>query len=77
MLSMDKKFLKILGHNIKVERVKQDYTQEKLAELSGIQMQHLSKIEKGECNIKFLTLIAILKGLNVPFESLFNINSEN
>lgn len=76
MISMDKKFLKILGHNIKVERVKQDYTQEKLAELSGVQMQHISKIEKGECNIKFLTLIAILKGLNVPFESLFNVNSE-
>ena len=77
MVSMNNKFLKILGHNIKVERVKQDYTQEKLAELSGVQMQHISKIEKGECNIKFLTLIAILKGLGVPFESLFNINLEN
>ncbi len=73
---MDKKILQILGHNIKVERVKKDYTQEKLAEISGVQMQHISKIEKGECNMKFLTLVAIMKGLNVPFEQLFDINSD-
>ena len=73
---MDNEYLRILGHNIKVERVKKDYTQEKLAELSGIQMQHISKIENGECNIKFLTLIALLKGLNIPFEKLFDINIE-
>ena len=73
---MDNKLLKILGHNIKVERVKKDYTQEKLAEVSGIQMQHISKIEKGECNIKFLTLIALLRGLDVPFEKLFDIKSK-
>ncbi len=74
---MDNELLRILGHNLKIERVKKDYTQEKLAEISGIQMQHISKIEKGECNIKFLTLIALLKSLNVPFEKLFNINSKN
>ena len=74
---MKNTILQILGHNIKVERVKKDYTQEKLAEISGVQMQHLSKIENGECNIKFLTLIAILKGLNIPFEKLFDINADN
>ncbi len=65
--------MQILGHNLKVERVKKDYTQEKLAELSDVQMQHISKIEKGECNIKFLTLIALLKALDIPFEQLFDI----
>ena len=57
---MNNENLKILGHNLKVERVKKNYTQEKLAEISGVQMQHLSKIENGECNIKFLTLISIV-----------------
>ena len=73
---MNNKYLRILGHNIKVERVKRDYTQEKLATLSGIQMQHISKIENGECNIKFLTLIALLKSLDISFEKLFDINME-
>ena len=74
MKFMDNELLKKLGYNLKIERVKRNYTQEKLAEITGIQMQHISKIEKGECNIKFLTLIALLKGLNVPFEKLFDIN---
>ena len=72
---MNNENLKILGHNLKVERVKKDYTQEKLAEISGIQMQHISKIEKGECNIKFLTLVALMKSLDIPFENLFDIKS--
>ena len=71
---MKNKILKTLGHNIKVERVKLDYSQEKLAEIAGIQMQHLSKIENGDSDIKFTTLIAILRALNVPFEKIYDID---
>ena len=74
---MKNKILKKLGHNIKVERVKLDYSQEKLAEVAGIQMQHLSKIENGDSDIKFTTSLALLKALNVPFEKLYDINEEN
>ena len=35
----------------------------------------VSKIEKGECNIKFLTLVALMKSLDIPFENLFDIKS--
>ena len=73
---MNNKYLQILGHNLKVERVKKDYTQEKLAELSGVQMQHISKIEKGESNIKVLTLINLLKALDIPFESLLDLKKQ-
>jgi len=31
-------------------------------------MQHLSKIENGEVDIKFTTLIAILTALKMPFD---------
>lgn len=72
---MKNECLKKLGHNIKVERVKQDYSQEKLAEIAGIQMQHLSKIENGESDIKFTTLLAIMQALDVPFEKLYDRNS--
>ena len=73
---MKNKILQKLGHNIKVERVKLDYSQEKLAEVAGIQMQHLSKIENGDSDIKFTTLYALLKALNVSFDKLYDINNE-
>lgn len=73
---MKNKVLEKLGHNIKVERVKLDYSQEKLSELSGVQMQHISKIENGETNIKFLTLLAIAKAMNVNFDKLYDIKND-
>ena len=62
-----------LGHNIKVERVKLNYSQEKLAELAKIQPQHLSKIENGTADIRFSTLVSILKALNISFEQIYDL----
>ncbi|MBR1908515.1 helix-turn-helix transcriptional regulator [bacterium] len=62
------------GHNLKVERVKLDYTQEQLALIIGIQQSHLAKIERGETDIRISTLVALLKALNVPFEKLYDVN---
>lgn len=63
-----------LGNNIRAERSRLHYSQEKLAELANIQMQHLSKIENGESDIKFTTLLSLLKALNIPFTKLYDIN---
>lgn len=62
-----------LGKNIKAERNRQFLSQERLAELVGIQAHHVSKIERGLVDIKFTTLIAILKVLNLPFGKLYDI----
>ena len=62
-----------LGRNIKAERNRRFLSQEELAELVGVQTHHISKIERGLADIKFTTLIAILKALNVDFEKLYNI----
>lgn len=62
-----------LGKNIKAERNRQFLSQEKLAELVGIQTHHISKIERGLVDIKFTTLIAILKALNLRFDKLYEI----
>ena len=62
-----------LGKNIKAERNRQFLSQEKLAEIIGIQTHHISKIERGLVDIKFSTLVAILKALNLKFETLFKI----
>ena len=62
-----------LGKNIKAERNRQFLSQEKLAEMVRVQTHHISKIERGLVDIKFSTLIAILKALNLKFEKLYDI----
>lgn len=68
--------LKILGSNIKAERNRRNLTQEDLEGMTGILAQHIGRIEKGEIDIRFSTLVAVLKALNLPFEALYNVNNE-
>lgn len=67
------KILIELGNNIRAERNRRKYSQAELAELVGIATPHISKIESGQTDIKFTTLIAILKALNIPFEKLYEL----
>ena len=62
-----------LGNNIRAERNRIRLTQEKLAELADIQMPQVSKIESGEVDIRFSTLVSILKALNIPFEKVYDL----
>ena len=62
-----------LGKNIKAERNRQFLSQEKLAEMVGVQTHHISKIERGLVDIKFSTLVSILKSLNLAFETLYKL----
>ncbi len=71
---MEKADLKKLGNNIRAERHRLNYTQEYLEDKTGILAQHIGRIEKGEIDIRFSTLIALLKALNIPFEKLYDIN---
>ena len=63
------------GNNLRIERLKQKYTQEQLEELSGVLAQHIGRIEKGEIDIRLSTLISLLKALNIKFEELYDIES--
>lgn len=71
---MKKVNLKILGANLKAERNRLNYTQEDLEHLTGILAQHIGRIEKGEIDIRFSTLVLLLKHLNISFEKLYDIN---
>lgn len=68
--------LEKLGNNIRAERNRLRYSQEKLAELAGIQQPHLGKIERGEVDVRFSTLVAIMKALKVPFEKLYDVTED-
>ena len=67
----------ILGNNIRMERCRLRLSQEQLAQRANLQTHHISNIENGKFDIKFTTLLALLKALNVPFEKLYDINEEN
>ena len=59
----DKMMLK-LGKKIKQLRIKQNLTQQKLADASGFNIKHLQKIEgKTPINITLKTLVNISKSL--------------
>ena len=68
--------LVMLGHNIRVERVKKNYSQEQLASIAKIQINHISRIENGLTDVRFSTLVSILKALNISFEQIYNLELE-
>lgn len=63
-------YLKELGNRIRTSREALGLSQTKFALMIGMNQGHLSELENGEANIKFLTLVKIAEGLNLPLESL-------
>lgn len=62
----------LLGMRIKEFRENRKFTQDKLAEMVGIDPKHLSRIENGRNYPSFETLEKILDSLNVSYEDIFN-----
>ena len=60
-----------LGLRIKEFREKRKMTQEKLAELVGIDSKHLSRIENGRNYPSIETLEKLTENLHVTFEDVF------
>ena len=70
----NKKQLQQLGDAIRLERLKQKMSQDKLAALAKLsQYQHISKIERAEIEMRVTTLFSILKALNVKLEDLIDL----
>lgn len=70
---MDEQELYIrLGKQIKFLRERANLTQEKLAELSGISLDYLGKIEVNINKPGLKTLIKISNALNLPIKVLFD-----
>ncbi len=68
------KDIKDLGFNLKVERMRQGLSQEQLAEMADLSnYQHISKIEKGDVDMRVSTLVKILRALKLKFEDLIEL----
>ena len=60
----------MIGNMIEMIRKKKNMTKTKLSELTGINIGHLTHIEKGERNPSHRALYSICKALDIPFEEL-------
>lgn len=58
------------GQKIQAIRNQQKISQEKLAELSGLDRTYISSVERGQRNISILNIIKIADALGVPASSL-------
>ncbi len=72
---MDKKtLLKKFGKNVKIERIKQDLTQEKLAEIMDVSQNYIANIECGKANMSLAKVLELANYLNIRIEKLLNFN---
>lgn len=72
---MDKqKLLKRFGKNLKIERIKQDLTQEEFAEMLGVSQNYIASIECGKANMSLAKILELSQHLKIPIERLLVFN---
>ncbi len=62
--------LSVLGANIRRERMRLEWTQERLAELVELNVRSIQKIEAGEINVLATTLIRFQQALKCGWNKL-------
>lgn len=61
-----------LGNKIRLERMKRDISQEKLAEMANVSIRTISDIERGITDIRYTNLLQIAEALNMSISELLN-----
>ncbi len=64
------KLKEILALNIRVARTRRQLTQETLAEMAGISVKHVTKIENAQVNTSIYFIYRIAKALDVKIDEL-------
>ena len=64
--------LSVLGARLKKARNDRDFTQEQLADITGLSARHIANIEKGDVNLSFEVLSTLVKSLGVSFDAIFD-----
>ncbi|MFD2368888.1 helix-turn-helix domain-containing protein [Brevibacillus sp. GCM10020057] len=63
--------LQKLGEQLRFLRKEKGWSQDKLAELSGLHTNYIGQIERGEKNLTIETLYKVTTGLGISLEELF------
>lgn len=69
---MKKIILKHFGQRVRAERLKQNLSQEKLAEKAGVHRTYIGMIERAEKNITLLNIEKIAKALDIRVSELLD-----
>lgn len=64
--------LKKLGERIKQLRKEANISQEKLAELAGLDRTYINSVENGKRNISIINIEKIAKALEISLANFFN-----
>jgi len=64
--------IKRFGANLRRERNALNLTQEQLAELADLHLRSLQKIEAGEINLLYTTVLRIKRALKCPWTRLID-----
>ena len=67
-------YLKLIGSNLKKERIAKGVTQEKMAEINNIDYKYYQRIESGHVNITMKTLYKLSESLKIDPIKLFEKN---
>jgi DNA-binding XRE family transcriptional regulator len=57
--------LLLFGAEIRTLRLRRNLSQERLAELAGLHRNYVGMVERGECNISLITVVALARVLSV------------
>lgn len=74
MLLGDNMILNTFGDRIKYLREKQTISQSKLAQITGIVREQISRIENGQINPTLETIFKLSEALNISMSELFNFD---
>lgn len=69
-----KDVLKKFGKNVKLERIKKDYSQEDFAAILNVNRNYISRIECGEQNMSLKKITELANALNINIENLLKFN---
>ena len=64
--------LKRFGKNVKIERIRQDLTQEKFAEKMNVSQNYIANIERGKANMSLAKVLELSQFLQVDIDVLLN-----
>ena len=67
--------LKKIGLNIRAERTRLGWSQEKFAEYANVHTNYIDKIERGEQNLTIKKIVNLANILQVPIEEILNFKT--
>jgi ribosome-binding protein aMBF1 (putative translation factor) len=66
----EEKLLRVLGERVRELRKEMGFSQEKLAELADIHVNHLRRVELGQANPTYLVLTRVASALSTSVQQL-------